>query len=271
MAEREEKKKEEQPTLGVETAPVEQPQESPLSVYYREKYPDMTFEAEGDMYSDAAQKLRDADARNAKFDEANAALNEVMEDYPEFAEIITDLQNGVELRVALGKHFDPEDFVVEPGEAIEQDYTKVKEERKARRKEAEERMNSFKEEWKKSIELINSISEWDKEKEEEFGQWLGTSINDIAAGKISPELLKKLRHAFVFEEAIEEARKDGEIDGRNAEIEAKRIKKAESGDGMPSTGAAGSRKPQEAAPEEYDPFGDVERKIDARNRKRLGM
>lgn len=271
MAEKEEVKMEEQ--VVEQTAPIqsEEPKENGLSAYYREKYPDMTFEAEGDLFEDAAVRLREAEERNTKYDEANAALAEVMEDYPEFAEIISDLQNGVELRVALARQFDPEDLVVEPGEYVETDWNKAKEERAQRRKEAKERSAAIDANWKESLATLDSMKEWDEEKEDEFGQWLGSSLTDIAQGKITPELLKKLRHGFIFEEAVDEARKEGEIDGRNAEIEAKRIKKAEGGDGMPSTGAAGSRKPQEEIPEEYDPFGDVERKIDARNSKRLGM
>lgn len=269
MAEKEEVKMEEQ--VIEQTAPVqsEEPKENGLSAYYREKYPDMTFEAEGDLFEDAAVRLRDAEERNAKYDEANAALAEVMEDYPEFAEIISDLQNGVELRVALARQFDPEDLVVEPGEYVETDWAKAKEERAQRRKEAKERSAAIDANWKESLATLDSMKEWDEEKEDEFGQWLGSSLTDIAQGKITPELLKKLRHGFIFEEAVDEARKEGEIEARNSEIEAKRIKKAAAGDGMPQPGASSGPRVEEEAPEEYDPFGDVDRHITDRA-KRLG-
>lgn len=269
MAEKEEVKMEEQ--VVEQTAPIqsEEPKENGLSAYYREKYPDMTFEAEGDLFEDAAVRLRDAEERNAKYDEANAALAEVMEDYPEFAEIISDLQNGVELRVALARQFDPEDLVVEPGEYAETDWNKAKEERAQRRKEAQERMERYNSNMTETVSLINSMKEWDDDKEEEFAQWLGSSFTDIAQGKITPELLKKLRHGFIFEEAVDEARKEGEIEARNSEIEAKRIKKATAGDGMPQPGASSGPRVEEEAPEEYDPFGDVDRRITDRA-KRLG-
>lgn len=256
------KKEEEQPIQTEQPVEVP-PTENGLQSYYKEKYPDMTFESDNDLFSDAANRLRAADERAAKFDAANLSIQEVMEEYPEVGDFVSDLMKGIDIRVALQRHFDMDDFSVEEGEEVEADYNKAIEERRARRKEAEERIATRNANWEESTKLFDEMAEWDAEKEEEFGKWLGASLNDIAMGKITRDLMTKLRHAFIFEEAVADAHKDGEIKGRNSEIEAKRIKKAEKVDNMPSAGTGGVAVP-DPEPEAYDPFGDVSRAIDAR-------
>lgn len=242
------------------------PEENGLQVYYREKYPDMTFETEAELYGDAADRLRAADERAAKFDEANLTIQEVIDDYPEVGDFISDLTSGIDIRVALQRHFDMDDFAVEADEEIEKDYQAAIAERRNRRKEAEERIATRTANWEESKKLFDEMREWDNEKEEEFGKWLGQSLNDIAMGKITPELMKKLRHGFIFEEAVADAHKEGEIAGRNTEIEAKRIKKAKLGDDMPSPGVGGVSVP-ESEPERSSLFGDVLSSIEERQRR----
>lgn len=264
MKETEEKTQAELKPEGVEPAAPE----NGLQVYYREKYPDMTFETEADLYGDAAERLRAAEERGAKYDEANMTIQEVIDDYPEVGDFISDLTSGVDIRVALQRHFDMEDFAVEEGEEVEKDYKEAIATRRNRRKEAEERIATRKANWEESKKLFDEMREWDDEKEEEFGKWLGTSLNDIAMGKITPELMKKLRHGFIFEEAVADAHKEGEIAGRNTAIEAKRIKKAKMSDNMPSPGVGGVSVP-EPEPEESSLFGDVEAAIEARRKKMM--
>ncbi len=242
------------------------PTENGLQVYYREKYPDKTFETEADLYGDAAERLRAADERAAKYDEANLTIQEVIDDYPEVGSFISDLTRGIDIRVALQRHFDMDDFSVEEGEDIEKDYREAIATRRNRRKEAEERIATRNANWDESKKLFDEMREWDDEKEKGFTEWLGQSLNDIAMGKITPELMKKLRHGYIFEEAVADAHKEGEIAGRNADIEAKRIKKAKMSDDMPSPGVGGIAA-SEPEPESPSLFGDVLTSIEARQKR----
>ena len=63
---------------------------------------------------------------------------------------------------------------------------------------------------------------------------LGNITNDI----YDKQLLEKLWHAFKYEEEIRNAREAGVIEGRNAQIETRRLKAAGSSDGLPGSGNA---------------------------------
>lgn len=261
----------EEQTPVVEEQVVEEndPAGSELRVYYAEKYPDKNIESDIDLMNDAAEELKAAHQELADYKEANDTLMDVLEEYPEFMEIIDDVKAGMDFRVALGKHFDPEDLRVEEDEDVVEDYRKVVEERKQRKQDAANRIAERENNWAETQKVFDTTREeigWDEEKEEGFGTWLSDAINDIAMGKITPELMRKLRHGYIYEEAVAQAREDGEIEGKNAAIEAKRVKAAESSDNMPS-GGAGATEVKEEIVDPNNPFSDVEMLMSKRNKK----
>lgn len=63
---------------------------------------------------------------------ANKTIMEVVQAYPEFAQIIEDVANGIPVQVAIARQFDPSELAVPEGEPDYEAYKQAAEERTKR-------------------------------------------------------------------------------------------------------------------------------------------
>ncbi len=235
--------------------------------YIEEVYPDRTFGSDEEYDNALMEHMEGNKAKLAENDEANKSIAEILFDHPEFAEIIEDLKSGVPFKVALAKHFDPEELTVGDDEPEAEQYRQAAADRRRRYEESQTRIREREENTQLTVKEVEQFLEatgWDEEKSEAFLGWMQETVDDFARGKITKTVLGKMRQAFEYEEAVAEARTEGEIEGRNATIEARREKKTTGGDGLP-TGGAGAVSVEQQDVEEKDFFDDV---LEARERRK---
>lgn len=205
------------------------------------KFPEREFADDDEYENFLADYLDNSGKIIADNDKANEILGTVLSEYPELAEIIQDLCNGTPIRIALAKHISPEELSVGDDDTDAESYKKAVEERNDRRKAAAERIKELEQNMEISEGVFsNFVKEegLDEKELESFNSFLQDMFDNIERGNISREILLKLYQAYKFKEAVADAKEDGLIEGRNEAIEAKREKKINGGDGMPTSGGS---------------------------------
>ncbi|HIS34314.1 MAG TPA: hypothetical protein IAA79_05260 [Candidatus Avirikenella pullistercoris] len=208
---------------------------------YLKRYPDASVvddtELENLFYEDydtAMEQLKN-------LVEDNRALYKLIVENPETGILLKELISGTPLRVALIRA----NLIPEEPSAEDEDYQAYIDavnERKVQMRRAEEQKKIREKNRKKSESEVADFfasKEMDEEEAERFIDFvdnvlLGNITNDI----YDKQLLEKLWHAFKYEEEIRNAREAGVIEGRNAQIETRRLKAAGSSDGLPGSGNA---------------------------------
>lgn len=181
-------------------------------------------------------------------------LNEVVEEFPEFGDMVIGLRNGMTPQEAIATYFDVEQLTP-PEDAPDFDaYSKAKDKRRKEVEQRKEKERSITKNIETTVSNIETYAEdkgWDKEKTIDFSKKIGELFSDWADGNLTVESLDVLNKGFSFDETIAEKDKelstaveDAIIAGRNEKIAKKRVTK-ETGDGLPrlaNTGAVSEDK-----------------------------
>lgn len=175
-------------------------------------------------------------------------LSDLAFDEPEFAAALRDALKGSNMRTALLRYYGPEAFA-EPveGDPDYEEYQKYGSERSEKRKKFEERQKMLKKNEEVSLNEIKAFLEdrgWDDDRANEFVEKADKFFADVFDGKIMKDHLEMLERAFGYEAAVEEARQEGEVKGRNEKIIEKKISKAKMSDGLPETPSGGDVAPK---------------------------
>lgn len=221
--------------------------------------PDKVFASDEDYDNAIADYLDNAKRTVSESKQAGESIAQIVMDNPELADIIADLKSGVSFRVALAQQFDPSDLTVGEDEPDAEQYKKAVDERRKRYEDSQQRIRSREENMEvsqKEFDQFMESSGWEPERQQEFVDWMQGFFTDFGNGKITKDVLVKLRKAFEYDDAVEEARQEGEIDGRNTAIETKRVKKATAGDGLP-TGGTGTVLPDRPVSGDKDLIDEV--------------
>ncbi len=233
------------------------PRVSRVREYMKAKFPERQW-ADDEEFDDAlADRLAEADAAIEGHERANRTIMEVIEAYPELAEIIEDVAGGVPVTVALARQFSPEDLAVAEGEPDYDAYKKAAAERTKRLSDIRERTAARERNMAQSKTDVDAFFAERGMDEAEQGQFIEWVDNEILAnlldGKVDRSILTKLYQGWKFDEAVQDARTAGEVEGRNAQIEAKRMK-ADKTDGLPGSGGGIVPEPE---PQPRDFLDDV--------------
>ena len=110
----------------------EAPRVSRVREYMTAKFPDRQFADEDDYENTLYDYLAESDKKIAGHEAANKTIMEVVQAYPEFAQIIEDVANGVPVQVAIARQFDPSELAVPEGEPDYDAYKKAATERSQR-------------------------------------------------------------------------------------------------------------------------------------------
>jgi len=200
------------------------------------EYPDREFKSDEDYENTHEEYVKNLEGYRERGTIANQKLVALFEAEPQIADVITAMIGGATLRSALARHIGTEDLVPEEGDP---DYS-IYEKNNQERLERIERTNKFNQEFNENVDFsANSIKEFATENNlepEEAEKILGEfddMLKDIYRGRITKETLTKIMRAVKHDEAVKEAKEEGEIKGKNEAIKAVTEKETPKGDGMP--------------------------------------
>ncbi len=214
---------------------------------YLRKYPDATFDDDEAMKTAFYEDYDRSEQQRRMFEDDNNRLIELVREYPELGTLFTELFKGTPLRVAMLKA----DFELpepEEGEEDYYDYYEAQEEQRRRAAEREERIREYQANAELSrieIEKFFQSKALTPEEEKAFTEYVDNLVGDMINGIFSQQSLEKLYRSYTYEEDIRTAHEAGEIDGRNAAIESRRMALRRESDGLPSSSGASM---QESAP-----------------------
>jgi hypothetical protein len=180
--------------------------------------------------------LDELESYHDKSKEANSKLIEVFESNPTVAEILRDVIEGADLRVAIARHFSKDDLIPQEGDPDFKAWQESAEKRKKDIEGREKQAEVLVENTKKSTETVKVFADKHKFTQEETTEFLGIidkAMDDLYSGKVTEDFLEKMLNAFNYKKDVEEATQLGEIKGKNAKIETKKKDGEKSGDGVP--------------------------------------
>jgi hypothetical protein len=218
----------------------------------KQSLPDQELEGD-DAYLEAAITHIDTlETYQKENDEANRKVVEVLEQQPEIGSILSDMVQGASFEEALARNIDIESIQPAKGDPDYEKWAKAKADRIKRMEEARGFEKKLVESRKVSLE---NVATFQKEKglsdteRTQFTTKINTILTDVLEdGKITPEFLDVMYKGLAFQEAIDTARKQGEIRGKNEAIDQKKATRATQDDGLPTLTSQGPTKPRKADP-----------------------
>jgi hypothetical protein len=207
-------------------------------------YPERAFETDDDYENAHEDYVKDLEGYRERGTIANQKLIALFEAEPQIADVISAMIGGATMRSALARHIGAEDLVPEDGDP---DY-KAWDENNKQRLERIAKADQFNREFNENVEFsAKSVQEFASEndlKPEEAEKILGEfddMLKDIYRGRITKETLAKIVRAVKHDEAVKEAKAEGEIKGKNEAIKEKveKEKVTAKDDGLPVLKKAG--------------------------------
>jgi hypothetical protein len=179
---------------------------------------------------------------------------EIVENHPEFTQLLGSLSKGDTMRVALIKAgFSPEDFNIESEDEVDaESLVEAKANRKRAISDQKKLQKQFEENSSKAeqtLETFRTKHGLDEKASETLIGNMAKYIQDAMNGIVNEGMLDLFLKGMNYEpetqrlskeseEKSKRAKEQGEIEGRNAKISIERKKK--SGDGIPSLGGGGN-------------------------------
>lgn len=214
---------------------------SRIREYMSARFPGQDYDTEDRMQDALLEHLRTSDERLAGHEAANKTIMEVIAAYPEFAQIIEDVAAGMPPNAAIARQFTPEELTAAEGEPDYDAYRKAAKERADRLAENRRRVESREQNMARSkvdVDEFFAAQGIDEEEQHRFVDWVDNEIlANLLDGKVSKAILTKLYQGWKYDQAVAEARDAGKVEGRNEQIERRRVK-TDTTDGLPSGGGA---------------------------------
>ena len=197
-------------------------------------------EDEQELYRQAGSVLDEFEANNNKYKELSEKLASRFNSNPDEAQVLIAYLEGEPLLASIRKYMGDEALTMKEGDEGWDEYLKAGEERKADR----ERLMSYAKELKENTTASDAaFEEWAQEQglddEQKRAIWdlIQNDLSELMKGKVSKELLNRYNKAQNHDDDVKGAREQGEIEGRNKNIEAK--KNRMKGSGLPNGDAGG--------------------------------
>lgn len=200
----------------------------------RSRFPDREFNSMED-YEAAVAEIIEAERNH---DTVRSGLLEIASNYPEFAGFVASLKKGESWRTAIIKSgLLPEDLQIEDSE--EEDAEQVvlaKRQEKERREQAAKKLRELEENQRASQKVIETYQKDNQLSDEDMNNMLRdfqSMMIPVSDGKMTKDILDKIRKITGYDKAVKTAKAQGEIEGRNQKIKTER--KKIQGDRMPRT------------------------------------
>lgn len=215
------------------------PHVSRVREYMTAKFPDREFGDDDELEQALYDYLTQSDKKIAGHEAANKTIMEVVQAYPEFAQIIEDVANGIPVQVAIARQFDSSELAVPEGEPDYEAYKQAAEERTKRLADMKARVETREKNMARSktdVDAFFAEQGLSEEEQQRFVAWVDNEIlANLLDGKVNKEILTKLYQGWVYDTAVAEARETGKVEGRNEQIETRRVR-AQKTDGLPADG-----------------------------------
>ena len=206
------------------------PRVSRVREYMTAKFPDREFGDDSELEQALYDYLTQSDKKIAGHEAANKTIMEVVQAYPEFAQIIEDVANGIPVQVAMA---------VPEGEPDYEAYKQAAEERTKRLADMKARVETREKNMARSktdVDAFFAEQGLSEEEQQQFVAWVDNEIlANLLDGKVNKEILTKLYQGWVYDTAVAEARETGKVEGRNEQIETRRVRTQKT-DGLPADG-----------------------------------
>ena len=242
-----------EPETKEEQAP-EQKKEEPakktgrdrLRERYAKSHPDRKFEgdtADDDMFDLTADEFDRMDQEHKDYQDKSGRLNKLFNDFPESAEIFRAM--------AINKDH-PFDYIIdhygdrlaealesEEGKASLKKHREEKAKRDAENAEADKQFEANMAESLKALEAWGLKRKLNTDAQVEHFLKIREALNDFADGKISEETFDLFWNGAHYNDDVARAREEGEVNGRNAKIEAERLQSNTKKNSAPTLGGHG--------------------------------
>lgn len=199
------------------------PHVSRVREYMTAKFPDREFGDDDELEQALYDYLTQSDKKIAGHEAANKTIMEVVQAYPEFAQIIEDVANGIPVQVAIARQFDSSELAVPEGEPDYEAYKQAAEERTKRLADMKARVETREKNMARSktdVDAFFAEQGLSEEEQQRFVAWVDNEIlANLLDGKVNKEILTKLYQGWVYDTAVAEARETGKVEGRNEQIE----------------------------------------------------
>lgn len=226
------------------------------------RYPNINPSSDDDWEKLRMKAHDDWDKNQQDTEKQQKEFEDMLHGDPDFAALMAEVYaNHTPIRVAIAKLFRPEDLQVPEGDP---DYKKYKDAYEGRLAEFSKRQEALKQIDANEIASNKVIDDYIKSKgySPEQDKTLCESLNkfydNLVQKKVSPNMLEMIDKASHFNEAMAQAREEGEIKGRNAQIEDKRQNEIDQakGDGIPAPQGGGATPPTPQQPPKKKSFFD---------------
>lgn len=209
-----------------------------------------------DLHSAALSNLQDMQGYKDQNEKVNKKLVDALENNPEFAQMTKEVLAGVPVHIAIARNIDMEAMAPNEGDDDYGDYQKAIEDNKKTRAEKEKYLKDMDDNIKMSAKQVDEFAKENKltdDETENFLKDVDQLVSDMVKGKVTKEALSTFYKGMKRDDDVKDAKKAGEIEGKNAKIEAVKEKEdAAKGDGLPALEAQNVIK--EPAKPELDPW-----------------
>lgn len=229
----------EKEVVATEVIDENKPTERRIRAAVREKYPDFNSEDEAEWIAKEDELYGAMENDMNIYRQSEEQLQDIIKAEPELANVLNDMVvNKMPFRVAIAKHYSTEDLIPQEGEDDYEAYEKQYNERLDKSRKMEERNNEIKANEDATYAVIDEfISEkgLDEDAKESIIEYINTFFSDLINRRITRDMLDLFYNGMNHSTDVAAAREEGEIAGRNANIEAKIEEEdaKEAGDGMP--------------------------------------
>lgn len=218
-------------------------------------YPDRKFASDEDYETAHEEYVTDLEGYKDRGVKANERLINLFKAEPRVADIVRQMINGETFVAALARHVSPEELAAKPGDPDYEVWEKNSKDRTERIKQTEAKQKEMETNMEFSAKAIKEFADENKMTEEQAGKFLGQvdeMLQSIYQGKITKETLAKIKRALEYDTAVQSAKEEGEIKGRNEKITAEKEKEKPKDDGLPHIKKGGKEGEETPLPEGHD-------------------
>lgn len=212
----------------------------------RTSRPDAKYdEDEEEIYRQLTAMLDEAEEGNGKYKGLTEKLMRRYQDDPEEVAALLDYMEGMPLVAAIRKHKGDEALTLQEGDEGWDEFVKVGEARKKDRERYENLMNEIQSNTDATVAAFDKWAEdnkLDDDQRKNIWDTMTKDLDKMSRGIFDDEIFARYYKAENYDADVEGAEKQGEANGKNAAIEAK--KEEMKGSGLPGMGSGAAKKPE---------------------------
>ena len=211
--------------------------------FAKRSLPDRKFKNNAELYRAIMDEYTELEVYRQENSLANQKMVEVLDNHPQISALLRDLADGLPDEIAVARNFDVDGLKPVEGDENYDAWVAEQKRRDKLIKEAKKFEIDRKKNQGVSIQNIIAFQNETGMSDDEtntFAERVLEHIDNAYHSRITPEFLKIMFNGMNYQLAVDEARKQGEIKGRNANIEEEiKDKDKRKGDGLPHISSEG--------------------------------